>query len=98
MRIPLLAAVCLIATTALPQTVEHEKVSVKVIKVERIQQDEGTALWYDYRLTMRDSVKVYHAHRKCLAASSAVDIANHPQSCGHLFVPRAGATYTVGRL
>ena len=96
MRAPLFAILCgLTATVAAPQPVQREKVSVKIIKVERVEDDEGGALWYTYRLVMRDGVRLYHAHARCSEASMQADIKTSPASCGRVFLPRAGSTYTV---
>lgn len=75
---------------------EYETVKLKVLKIERIRQDDNESLWYITKLTMRDAQGiVYKASAKCIAFGGPTDVSGSPASCGHLVLPHIAETYSA---
>lgn len=83
--------VCL-GDLALAQTKpEKEPLKVRVIKVERTQEDQDGNLWYKIKLVFRDNGgRIYHVWAACITTNPS-----SPVSCGNYVVPRAGLSYDI---
>jgi hypothetical protein len=68
-----------------------ENIPVKVLKIERTQNDQNGTLWYTLKWVLRDSnSKLYHVWTSCVSSNPNSDV-----SCGNIPALRVGQTYEV---
>lgn len=83
--------VCLGNITLAQTKLEKESLKVRVIKVERTQDDQDGNLWYKIKLVFKDNGgRVYHVWTACITTNP-----DSPVSCGKYVVPRAGLSYDI---
>ena len=89
-RVLLFVPFALFGSLTNAQTIpEKESLKVKVLKVERIQDDQEGNLWYKIKIVFRDNNgRLYHVWAACITTNP-----DSPVSCGSFVVPRAGLTY-----
>lgn len=84
-------AAIFLSSFSFAQKSDPERLEVKILKLERIEEDRGGILWYTIKLVVRDNEgSVYRLHTSCVASNP-----DSPVNCGLLPVPRVARSYTV---